>query len=64
MIMPKKKKVSQGTFLKEVGSTIPAVIRVPYFPQLSALGKIGFVPSDRITIGSIGLGRRFMFFIH
>lgn len=46
--------MNRRQFLK---STLSAAIAAPYFIPSSALGKDGFIaPSDRITIGCIGVG--------
>ncbi len=51
--MPTTNKVSRRLFLK--GAT--AALAAPYFVPASALGRSGYIPpSERITVGFIGIG--------
>jgi len=53
--MSQRKRVTRRSFLK--GAT--AAVAAPYFVPASALGKGGFLPpSERITIGFIGVGNK------
>jgi len=50
-------QISRRSFLKRSAGTLVGTLLFPYFVPASALGKNGFtVPSDRITMGCIGLG--------
>jgi predicted dehydrogenase len=55
--MLEKKNISRRGFLKRAGGAAAAAVGFPYIIASSSLGKAGGVaPSDRITIGCIGLG--------
>jgi predicted dehydrogenase len=52
-----KKNINRRQFLKRATTTVAGAIGFPYVIASSALGKAGSVaPSDRITIGHIGVG--------
>jgi len=56
------RKITRRQFLKRsihLGRTLSAVVALPYIVPSSALGRDGSVaPSERITLGSIGCGKR------
>jgi len=53
----KKRKIGRRYFLKQAAGMSVAALGFPYFVTSSALGKAGTVaPSNRITVGSIGVG--------
>jgi len=57
--MSQKKNIDRRQFLKRVVGTAVGTISFPYFVPSSALGKAGSVaPSNRITVGCIGVGPR------
>ena len=52
-----KKSVNRRQFLKKAASTAIGVISFPYIVPSSALGRTGTIaPSERITMGCIGVG--------
>ena len=56
--MPSK-KINRRRFLKKAGGLAAGAIGFPYIVQPCALGKAGSIaPSERITIGLIGMGGR------
>lgn len=57
--MSQKKNINRRQFLKKAAGIATAAIVFPYVVPSSALGKAGSVaPSERITLGFIGLGIR------
>ena len=55
--MLQKKKVSRRHFLRTATGCTVGAVGLPYFVPSSAMGKAGYVaPSERITMGCIGLG--------
>lgn len=55
--MSKRSNISRRQFLAQAAGTAVGVVAFPYFIPSSALGKAGNVaPSNRITLGSIGVG--------
>lgn len=55
--MAKQKKVTRRDFLKKASGIAAGAFYAPYFVPSSVLGKNGAVPpSERITIGCIGMG--------
>jgi len=55
--MLRKKNIGRREFLKKATSITAAAVSFPYIVPASALGKEGAVaPSNRITVGCIGLG--------
>jgi predicted dehydrogenase len=54
-----KKKINRRHFLKKATGIAAGTVSFPYFVPASALGKAGSTaPSNRITVGCIGLGAR------
>ncbi|MHC4575629.1 MAG: Gfo/Idh/MocA family protein, partial [Planctomycetota bacterium] len=52
-----KKVITRRSFLKRTAGVTAGVVGFPYFVPASALGKAGAVaPSNRITLGMIGVG--------
>jgi hypothetical protein len=57
IVMSRQKKVSRRRLLKDVTGLTAGAISFPYIVSSSALGKSGGVaPSNRIVMGSIGVG--------
>ena len=57
--MPSSKSITRRTFLKKAAAANIAVAAFPYIVPSSALGKAGTTaPSNRITLGHIGVGGR------
>ena len=55
--MSRKNNIGRRQFLKKATSVAAVAVSFPYIVPASALGKEGHVaPSNRITVGSIGLG--------
>ena len=55
--MSQKKKVSRRHFLRTATGCTVGAVGLPYFVPSSAMGKAGYIaPSERITMGCIGLG--------
>ena len=55
--MKAKQETSRRKFLKHAARAASAAIAIPYLVPAAALGRGGLVaPSERITIGSIGVG--------
>ncbi len=53
----KKNSISRRKFLRRAAGAVAGVVGFPYIVSSAALGKAGTVaPSNRISIGSIGLG--------
>jgi predicted dehydrogenase len=50
-------KTTRRSFLKKAASLAATAVAIPYYVRSSALGKAGTIaPSNRITIGMIGVG--------
>lgn len=57
--MPEKRNVNQRQFLRRAAAVVGGAAGFPYFAPSAGLGKAGSVaPSERITLGCIGLGIR------
>ncbi|MFQ5632552.1 MAG: Gfo/Idh/MocA family protein, partial [bacterium] len=55
--MQNEQKLSRRQFIKTTTGAVASVYAIPYFIPSSALGKSGHIaPSERITIGCIGVG--------
>lgn len=61
--MPKPHQISRRTLLKSAGLSVPAVgLGFPTIVRAASLGKDGHVaPSNRITIGMLGMGRQVVY---
>lgn len=52
-------RICRREFIKTAGRTLASAIALPYFVPATALGSSsGIAPSERITLGVIGLGNR------
>ena len=51
-----EKRVDRRQFLKGATGLTAGAFALPYFVPSSALGAAGVAPSERITIGCIGVG--------
>ncbi len=57
--MSHKGKINRREFMKGVGGTVAAGIGMPFVLASSSRGENGAIsPSERITLGCIGTGRR------
>ncbi|HUT59925.1 MAG TPA: twin-arginine translocation signal domain-containing protein, partial [Phycisphaerae bacterium] len=57
--MQQARRIDRRGFLKGAGRLAAGAVAMPYVVRPSALGKAGSVaPSDRIVMGSIGVGGR------
>ena len=55
----KDQQINRRSFLRRAGSAAIGTLGLPYMVPSSASGKAGFVaPSNRITVGCIGLGNQ------
>src|ERR1700733_11287247 len=57
--MATHKKIGRRRFIRQTGAALGAALAVPTFIPASALGRGGAIaPSERITMGFIGVGRQ------
>ena len=55
--MSARKIIGRRRFLRQTGAALGAALAVPTFLPASALGRAGAIaPSERITMGFIGVG--------